>query len=70
MEELRQLENSGAKPKKKNKSKELLDVCATCQQVLLSTDLLTHLQSHALENNFPALSAAVKEASSVKQWKK
>lgn len=69
LEELKEAESSGAKPKKKNKSKEL-EVCATCQQVLLMSDLMNHVQSHTLENNFPVLNEGVKEASAIKQWKK
>lgn len=49
-----------ATSKKKNKAKEF-EVCATCDQVLLPVDLSTHLQSHTLENNFPALSRQVKQ---------
>lgn len=41
--------------KKKNKKQKLLEACATCQQVVLSKDLTPHVQSHALENNFPTL---------------
>ncbi|XP_070497281.1 E3 ubiquitin-protein ligase ZNF598 [Chironomus tepperi] len=42
--------------KKNKKSQKTLEVCATCQQVLLSRDLLLHVQSHSMENNFPTLS--------------
>lgn len=51
---MKETEVSGAKPKRKNKPKEL-EVCATCQQVLLSSDFMNHVQSHKLENNFPVL---------------
>jgi len=42
------------KPTKKNQNL-ALEVCATCKQVLIPSDLSTHLQSHSLENNFPKL---------------
>lgn len=42
------------KPTKKNQNLSL-EVCATCKQVLIASDLSTHLQSHSLENNFPKL---------------
>lgn len=67
LEATKNADTSTSKSKKKNKSKEL-DVCATCKQVLLTSDLLTHVQSHALENNFPVLNA--NDAPAVKQWKK
>lgn len=47
-------------------SKRSLEVCATCNQVVASSDLRTHLSNHTLENHFPALGA--QEISSV--WRK
>uniref|UniRef100_R4G7X6 Putative e3 ubiquitin ligase n=1 Tax=Rhodnius prolixus TaxID=13249 RepID=R4G7X6_RHOPR len=32
-----------------------LEVCATCYQVVMSSDLKSHLAFHALDNHFPAL---------------
>lgn len=32
-----------------------LEVCSTCKQVLMSNDLLPHIQLHTLEKNFPIL---------------
>ncbi|KAG4078768.1 hypothetical protein HA402_015358 [Bradysia odoriphaga] len=46
--------NKNKKPTKKNQNSSL-EVCATCKQVLISSDLSSHLQSHSLENNFPKL---------------
>jgi E3 ubiquitin-protein ligase ZNF598 len=43
--------STGAKSKKNNKTKQL-EACATCKQVLLKNDILLHLQSHAMENNW------------------
>ncbi|KAL7049251.1 hypothetical protein ACKWTF_003642 [Chironomus riparius] len=45
--------------KKNKKSQKTLEVCATCQQVLLSKDLSLHVQSHSLENSFPTLSKKI-----------
>lgn len=43
-----------------------LEVCATCAQILSSSDLRSHLATHTLENQFPAL--GTQELSSV--WRK
>lgn len=43
-----------------------LEVCATCAQILSSCDLRSHLATHTLENQFPAL--GTQELSSV--WRK
>lgn len=45
------LEKSGAKPKKKSEL-ELVE-CETCKQVLLNLDLQNHLQAHAMDENYP-----------------
>lgn len=47
-------------------SKKFLEVCASCNQVVCSNDLRSHLANHTLENHFPALGA--QEISSV--WRK
>ena len=39
----------GKKNKENNKSKDLLEVCPTCQQVLMGCDLIPQVQSHSLE---------------------
>lgn len=49
-----------------NGSKKFLEVCATCNQVVLTNDLRSHLTNHTLENHFPVLGA--QEISSV--WRK
>lgn len=51
---------------KKGGSKKSLEVCATCNQVVASSDLRNHLANHMLENHFPAL--GTQEISSV--WRK
>lgn len=51
---------------KKGGSKNMLEVCASCNQVVYSNDLRSHLANHTLENHFPALGA--QEISSV--WRK
>lgn len=61
------LARGGAKPKKSNGS---LEVCATCKQVLVPADLIGHVQSHALENNFPTLSTQQRGGSASSAWTK
>lgn len=54
---------------KKNRSQfkvPKLEVCSTCKQVLVSNDLLAHIQNHELENNFPTLSDKNTSSSSTK----
>lgn len=50
----------------KKKNKKSLEVCATCQQVLLGKDLIQHVQSHSLENNFPTLSNEISSSAKSK----
>lgn len=57
------------KQTKKNQNLEL-EVCATCKQVLISSDLSLHLQSHSLENNFPKLGNPDGTSSISNAWKK
>lgn len=67
---------TGAKPKNNkrnnggNAAASALEVCATCKQVLVSADLIGHVQSHALENNFPTLSLRGTAAGTASAWKK
>ncbi|CAO1321783.1 unnamed protein product [Diamesa hyperborea] len=49
-------EQTEQKTKKKSNKLKQLEVCATCKQVLLTPDLMSHLQLHKLENSFPSLS--------------
>ncbi|KAJ6644453.1 E3 ubiquitin-protein ligase [Pseudolycoriella hygida] len=64
------LSNKNKKPTKKNQNL-ALEVCATCKQVLISSDLSTHLQSHSLENNFPKLGNQNDNAiNNANAWKK
>lgn len=38
-----------------NGGKKGLEVCATCQQVVLTSELKYHLSKHTLDNHFPSL---------------
>lgn len=44
------------KSKNQQKQRTNLEVCTTCKQILLKSDLSAHLQDHQLDNNFPVLS--------------
>lgn len=59
--------NSNNSNKRKPKFRKL-EVCATCKQVLLTNDLPAHVQSHALENNFPTLDREDEDLTSA--WRK
>lgn len=68
-------EQSEQKTKKKSNKLKQLEVCATCKQVLLTPDLMSHLQLHKLENSFPTLSNGSGSSSSTNNirpshWKK
>lgn len=62
------LRDQGGNSKKKQ-GKLKLDVCATCKQVCLVDDLVSHGRSHILENSFPTLSVNNSTATST-AWKK
>lgn len=45
-----------------------LDVCRTCNQVVMCRDLRSHLSNHSLENSFPVLETPVEPVSNY--WRK
>jgi predicted metal-binding protein len=51
---LKETNNHNEISSKKN-SKKSLEVCKTCQQVLLGKDFAPHTQSHTLDNTFTRL---------------